>query len=475
MVAKKTDVVILGAGSAGMYALPQLHRADRSFVMLDGGVLGTTCARVGCMPSKALIQIADDLHRTQLFAQQGLTGSEALSADIPAILSRVRSLRDRLSNGVKQRTLQPKGGVFLPEYGHFIAPGKIQAGEYTIEGNSFIVATGSRPVVPQSWRLFGDRVLTTDTLFEQPDLPRRIAVIGLGAIGLELGQALSRLGIEVHGFDQLPQIAGISDPEIEDFSYAVFHRELPMTLGVPAQITEQGEQLLVSAGDTRFVADAILVAIGRRPNLDSLQLEQAGIVLGEEGLPDLDPATLQIRGHPVFLAGDANARLPLLHEVADDGRIAGVNACLEQPLNFVRKVPLSVVFTDPQLCHVGIRYEALEESDFVIGEADFETQGRAVVMARAEGLIQLYFHRQTSRLLGAAMLAPGAEHLGHFLALAIDRKMTAEQLLKLPYYHPCLEEALHTAILDAYQQLNEEAVIPVQLKARVLDTRGRPQ
>ncbi|HED13266.1 MAG TPA: dihydrolipoyl dehydrogenase [Gammaproteobacteria bacterium] len=460
---KKTDVVILGAGSAGLYSLPQIRRAGRSFIMLDGGVLGTTCALVGCMPSKALIQIADDLQRTQLFAQQGLLGAEEITADIPAVLSRVRSLRDRLSGGAIRHTLQPEGGEFLAENGYFSAPGQVQAGEYLIEATSFVIATGSRPILPTPWQQFGDRVLTTDSLFEQQDLPQRIAVIGLGAIGLELGQALSRLGIEVHGFDQLPQIAGISDPEIEDFSYAVFHRELPMTLGVPAQITELDEQLLVSAGDTRFVADAILVAIGRRPRLDSLRLDQAGITLGEDGLPDFDPATLQVRGHPVFLAGDVNARLPLLHEAGDDGRISGVNACLQQPLAFTRKVPLSVVYTDPQLCHVGARYEALKNSDFVVGEADFESLGRAVVMVRAEGLLQLYFDRQ-SRLLGAALLAPGAEHLAHFLALAIDRQMTAGQLLKVPYYHPCLEEALYTAILDAYQQLQGEPAIPVQLK-----------
>jgi len=459
---KKTDVVILGAGSAGMYALPQIRRSARSFILLDGGPLGTTCARVGCMPSKALIQIADDLHRTQLFAQQGLIGSESVRADIPAVLSRVRTLRDRLSGGVKRRTLQPVGGEFLPEYGHFIAPGKVQAGEYVIEAKSFIIATGSRPIVPPPWLQFGDRVLTTDTLFEQQDLPGRIAVIGLGAIGLELGQALSRLGITVHGFDQLPQIAGLSDPEIEDFSYAVFQRELPMTLGMPAQVTEQGEQLLVIAGDTRFVADAILVAIGREPRLESLQLEQAGIVTDEGELPEFDPATLQVRGHPVFLAGDVNARLPLLHEAGDDGRVAGVNACREQALPFIRKVPISVVYTDPQLCHVGARYDALENTDIIIGEADFESQGRAVVMVRAEGLLQLYFDRQ-SRLLGASMMAPGAEHLAHFLALAIHQNMTAGQLLKVPYYHPCLEEALHTAILNAYHQLQGDPEIPVQL------------
>jgi len=459
---KKTDVVIFGAGSAGMSSLPQIRRAGRSFIMLDGGPLGTTCARVGCMPSKALIQIADDLHRTHLFAQQGLTGSDGIKADIPAILSRVRSLRDRLSGGVKRRTLRPEGGEFLPEYGHFIAPGKIQAGAQVIEADSFIIATGSKPILPAPWLKFGDRLLTTDTLFEQQDLPKRIAVIGLGAIGLELGQALSRLGIEVHGFDQLPQLAGITDPEIEDFSYAVFHRELPMTLGVPARLSEQGEQLLVSAGKTRFVADVVLVAIGRRPVLDTLQLERAGIVPAADGLPDFDPATLQIKGHPVFLAGDVNARTPLLHEAGDDGRIAGVNACRDRALAFVRKVPISIVYTDPQLCHVGLHYEQLDGVDFVVGEADFETQGRAVVMARAEGLLQLYFGRD-SRLVGAAMLAPGAEHLAHFLALAIDRKMTAGQLLKVPYYHPCLEEALHTAILHAYQQLHEEPAIPVQL------------
>ncbi|MGV6851829.1 MAG: dihydrolipoyl dehydrogenase [bacterium] len=459
---RKTDVAIIGAGSAGLYAIPQIRHAKRSFIMMDGGELGTTCARVGCMPSKALIQVADDFHRTGQFAKQGLQGGEQVKADIPQVLSHVRRIRDRLSGGVRKRTQHPKGGEFIHHNAYFIAPDKLKVGDEIVEADKIIIATGSSPVVPKPWQAFGDRILTTDSLFEQQDLPKRIAVIGLGVIGLEMGQALSRLGLQVHGFDQLEHIGGITDPEIDDFSFAVFNRDLPMTLGHAAEITEQDGCLLVSAGETNFEADAILVAIGRKPNLKSLQLENAGITLNENGLPDFDSETLQIKGHPVFIAGDVNAQRPLLHEAGDDGRICGFNACQTTSVQFKRKLPLAIVYTDPQIAHIGARYDQLDEDQLIVGETDFESQGRAIVMGRDEGLIQLYFD-QKGLLLGASLLAPGAEHLAHYLALAISQNMGAAQLMKQPYYHPCLEEALHNAVADAYHQLGQSSETPIEL------------
>ena len=201
---KTVDVAIIGAGSAGLYALGQVRRARKSFVLVNGGEPGTTCARVGCMPSKALIQVAEDYHRRTILGRYGVDGHEGLDLDIPEALEHVQDLRDTFVDRVLSNSTDKLGDEFVEGYARFVERNLLEmdSGE-RIRADKIIIATGSRPMVPESWRDFGDRVLTTDDFFEQEDLPGSVAVIGMGTIGLELGQSLQRLGIEVTRSAQL--------------------------------------------------------------------------------------------------------------------------------------------------------------------------------------------------------------------------------------------------------------------------------
>jgi dihydrolipoamide dehydrogenase len=308
-------------------------------------------------------------------------------------------------------------------------------------------------VVPKPWQALGDRVLTTDSFFEQNDLPRRIAVIGLGAIGLEMAQALSRLGLSVYGFDASPRLAGVVDPAVESSLREILGREFPLHTGVEVRLAPCDDGIEIRAGDQRIVVDKVLAAVGRRPNLQGLGLETLGVALDERGMPPVDASTLRIGELPIYLAGDANGDRPLLHEAADEGHIAGLNAVSADLHCFERRTPLGIVFCDPNLATVGEPFDRLDPATTLTGEADFRGQGRARMTGRDRGVVRLYAERESGRLLGASMCVPAAEHMAHLLALAIGQGLSARDLLRMPFYHPVLEEGLRGAVRELARQL----------------------
>ena len=449
------DVVIIGSGTAGLSALREVRKRTDKFLLINEDSWGTTCAAVGCMPSKALIEVANAFHRRHDFAAFGLKGAEGVTADIPAVLERVRSLRDEFVKG-PQAVRENLGDRAVAGRARLLGPNRVDVNGREISARRIIVAVGSRPIIPKNWRRFEDRILSTDTLFEQADLPRRIAVVGMGPVGVEMAQALGRLGLEMAGFDIGETIAAISDPEIAGVATEVLGREFPLHLGAEATLSEAVGGISVSAGNASFTADAVLAAIGRRPNVDNLGLESLGVPLDERGMPEVDPTTLQIGKLPVWLAGDANGYLPLLHEAADEGHIAGRNAMVETSVSYCRRAELAIVFSSPGIARVGRRFADLDIGSIAVGCADFSRQGRARMAERAAGLMRIYADRQSGCLLGAEMCVPDAEHMAHLLALAIERGLTVYQMLAMSFYHPVIEEGLRHALRDVARQVRQQ-------------------
>ncbi len=446
---KEVDVAIIGAGSAGLYALGQVKRKTDSYVLIDGGELGTTCARVGCMPSKVLIQVAEDFHRRSIFEREGIEGGDGLSVEGPDAMEHVQDLRDIFVDKVLSTSTDDMGEEFIPGYAQFLEPGLLQVGEQRIRAKRIVIASGSTPVVPKDWLAFGERILTTDEIFELEELPASLAVIGLGVIGLELGQAFHRLGVAVTGIDQLQTIGHLDDPDINKTAIQVLGREMPLWLGHPASIEEAADgKLKVSAGEQSVEVEKVLVCIGRRPNLSSLDIEKAGVTLKANGFPDYNHNTLQIEDKPLFLAGDVNGDRPVLHEAAEEGRIAGINAVEDAPIAFRRKTPLFVTFSDPNLVLVGKTWSELDHDNTLVGSVALGMLGRALIMGRNRGQLRLYADKSDGKLLGACMIAPHGEHLGHLLNWCIEQNLTILQMVRMPFYHPVLEEAIQPVLRD---------------------------
>jgi len=305
-----------------------------------------------------------------------------------------------------------------------------------------------------------------DDVFSWNTLPESVAVFGPGVIGLELGQALSRLGVRVEIFGIGGLLGGISDPVILQEAVEVFSEELTLHLDAKTEVALNSEGKVVVQWEQdgergTFTADYLLAATGRRPNVDNLGLENINIELDARGVPVANPHTMQTSIPHIFIAGDASNQIPLLHEAADQGKIAGENAGAYPKIrDGLRRSMIGVVFTDPQIASVGARFATLQaqygerfEQDVVIGQVSFKNQGRSRVMLVNKGVLRVYADKATGRLLGAEAIGPAVEHLAHLLAWAHQMKMTIAQMLDMPFYHPVIEEGLRTALRDVAAKL----------------------
>jgi len=449
---RNVDVAIVGAGTAGLSAMAQVRRAKKSFVLINGGELGTTCARVGCMPSKALIQVAHDLHRRDIFDREGIEGGDGLKANWPDTLEHVRDLRDILVDRVLANSTDPMGDEFMEGYARFVEPGVLQVGEHRVIAKSIVLACGTRPIVPPAWTDFGDRIVTSDTVFELDDLPRSVAVVGLGVIGLELGQALSYLGVSVTGFDQQESVAGVSDPVAGQSAIELMGRAFPIHLGESVELKEEQGQIRVSAGEHSIVVEKVLAAMGRASNLDWLGIEHAGLDCDAHGAPKFDRQTMRCGQSRVFIAGDVSGTDQVLHEATDEGRIAGFNAARDDSVSFRRKTPLAITFTSPNISEIGAAFDSLSDQ-VAVGEMRLGPVGRALIMGANRGIVRVYADKKSGVLLGATVVAERGENLAHLLAWCIDEQMTVPQLLRKPFYHPTMEEAVQGALRDVLPKI----------------------
>ena len=465
---KNVDVAILGSGSAGLYALGKVRPSGKSFVLINGGETGTTCARVGCMPSKVMIQVAEDYHRRGILGRYGVAGHNELEMDTEEAMEHVRDLRDTFVDRVlSNSTDNLSEELFIEGYARFVDPHTLEVNGERIHAEKIIIATGTRPLVPAPWQAFGDRILTTDQIFELEQLPASMAVIGLGVIGLELGQSLARLGVAVTGFDMLETIGGLDDPDVAQMALNTLAKDFPIHLGVAAQISEENGKLRVSAGEHSVLVDKVLASLGRRPNLDNMAIENAGIELGAQGIPAFNSNTMQVANSHIFLAGDVTGERALLHEAGDEGRIAGHNAVSDKITAFERKVPLSINFCDPNICHVGARWSELDPDTTAVGTVNFAPVGRALIMGKNRGILKVYADQQSGRLLGSEMACPKGENLAHLLAWSIQQGLTVGKLLQMPFYHPVIEEALQAALYDCYSKVaNKNAGAIIELVTR---------
>ncbi len=464
MNTRQVDVAVIGAGSAGLSAYRAARQEKENVVLIEGGAYGTTCARVGCMPSKLLIAAAEAAHHAREASLFGVH-ADPVRIDGRAVMKRVRSERDRFVGFVVESTEAIPAEDRIHGCARFLDPHTLQVGDdIRVEARAIVIATGSRPQLPALFEPAGDRVVVNDDIFSWQDLPESAAVFGPGVIGLELGQALHRLGVRIRLFGRSGRVGPLTDPALQDSARNIFAAEFPLSTPASVEsISRDGDRVIVRFADgdgdvqeERF--DCLVAATGRIPNVDRLALENTGLALDENGVPTFDRNTMQCGDSGIFIAGDASDDLQLLHEASDEGRIAGANAA--HPENIrpgKRRSMINVVFSDPQIALIGRTRKELEGHDIVIGAVDFGGQGRSRVMAQNRGLLHVYADAATGRFLGAEMVGPRAEHLAHLLAWAHQQQLRITDMLAMPFYHPVIEEGLRTALQDAQRQLNEQS------------------
>lgn len=453
----EVDVVVIGAGSAGLVARRAAERLGASTLLCDGGTLGTTCARVGCMPSKLLIAPARAARTARKSKDLGVHAD--LKIDGPAVIQRVQKERDRFVRFVSSDIDSLKSdNKFLPENVSFVEPGILKsASGRRIHYKSAVIATGTTPFVPPPYNTLNQTLYTSDTIFEIADLPKKLAVIGAGVIGLELGQAFSALDVDVTLLNVTDNLSLLRDPEVKASFEDALRQDLRLFQNVNVTDAEErdGQAHLRWTSDdgTAYneAFDAVLVAAGRRADFEKLGLKNLGVDAKSPADLEIHKERLQLADHPIFMAGDVNGIRPLLHEAADEGRIAGENAAHfartgpQDVYRYERHAPLGIAFTHPQTANGGVAWSDLPD-DAAIGKVSFANQGRARVDLENHGVLRVYGDPDTKRLIGFEMCGPDAEHIAHLLTWAIQQKLTVGAILDMPFYHPVVQEGMRTAL-----------------------------
>lgn len=326
---RNVDVAIIGAGTAGMGAYRNAVKQTNSVLLIEGDSYGTTCASVGCMPSKMLIAAANAAHAGQHAEGFGIH-FDAPRIDGPAVMKRLKSLRDHYVNSVKDSVQDWPADHRVMARAKFTGPDTLHltptdgSDPYTVTAKRIVIATGASAIVPGALDT-GAHTITSDAVFDWTDLPKSVLVFGAGVIGLELGQALHRLGVRTVLLGKDNDIAQLSDPDVRKTALSLISDVMPFhpdhTLDSLTE-TSQGVRAVWSSaqggGDEMF--EKVLVAVGRAPDVSGLQLDTTGLALLENGVPKFDKTTGQCGDSTIYIAGDANAYQPLLHTAAREGK-----------------------------------------------------------------------------------------------------------------------------------------------------------
>ncbi len=460
METRNVEYAILGVGTSGLGAFSRIRKQTDSVLLIQHGPYGTTCARVGCMPSKMLIAAADLAHAIDEGAYFGINGQ--YEVDGKRVFERLKEDRaEKFVGGVLKYVNSIPDQFKLEGKAKFVDQHTLEVdGKVLVKAEKIILACGSTPYVSPVFQSLCHELDSSDTIFELDDLPKSLAVVGLGVIALELGQAFHRLGVDTTLYGRSGRIGSFSHPDMQKDVLRTLQQELniiPQGDFTHARKVSGGYELtyVTSEGESIIKTyERVLIASGRSSNLRSMDLEKADLTLDSRGLPQYDPLTMQCGDAPVFIAGDATEDLPLWHEAYIEGRIAADSAIhFPTRKEGTRATPLGIYFTDPQMASVGKIYSDLDPEQTVIGRAKMGQGPRHEIYNDHRGMIQVYAEKKTGTLLGAEIFGRGAEHMAQTLVLAIEHEMSVSEILQMPVYHPSLEEVMKTALNKALFQL----------------------
>lgn len=455
------DIIIIGAGTAGISAYKEAIKHTSNILIINDGPWDTTCARVGCMPSKVLISTANRKHDIQHADEVGLTVQSDI--DTSQVMQHVRNLRDRFTNATLRDVSGWNSAHKINGQAKFINANTIDVNGQSYSAKSFIIAVGSTPNYEAAWKNeIGNKLITSDEIFELNSLPKSIAVIGSGVIAIELAQAMQRLGVETTVFARSRKVGVLSSPKLQQIAQKELSKELNIKFEILPNLvknTENGVKLnYIENNETKqLFVEYLLAATGRQSNLKTLNLGNIDPSFSDLKKLPVNNETKQLANLPIFIIGDAFTQTPLQHEAAHEGKLV-ISSCLNFPqiINLTSLTPLGIVFSNPEMAMVGHNYANLTKFgvEFITGYASYEKQGRALVLGKNKGAVEVYIDKNTRKLLGAELFIESAEHIAHLLAWMISEEVTLDDILQKPFYHPTLEEGLRTAFKHARRQLN---------------------
>ncbi len=459
------DLLVLGGGTAGLTAAVVAGGVGARAVLVERDRTGGECLWTGCVPSKALIEAAGLAHRMRTADRVGLAPVEPV-VDLAAVLASARAAQQAIAPHDAPERVRAAGAEVVADSAAFTGPRRVRLGSgRELTARAVLVAVGSEPELPPVPGLAAAAPLTTDTVWDLERLPARLAVLGGGPIGCELGQAFARLGSRVTLVEQAPRLLAREDPEVGDLLARRLTAEgADVRTGTRATAVEPdgaGWRVRLEpatgaagpGGGTWVPVDRILVAAGRRPRTGGLGLERAGVDVDDAGAVSVD-ARLRTSAAGVYAAGDVTGMLPFTHVAAAQAATATLNALfgLRRPVRY-RAVPYAV-FTDPEVGRVGLstaQARSLWGERAVVARLDLRDNDRAVTAARTDGWATLVADPGW-RLVGATLVAPAAgEAIGELAAL-VARRARLTDLYATVHPYPTFGQAAADAVGELLQQ-----------------------
>ena len=448
------DLVVIGAGPGGYCAAIRAAQLGLDAACIEREpMLGGTCLRIGCIPSKALLESSEIYERTLSGLKQHGVLVDGVGLNLRRMLHRKDVAVTQLGAGVasllrKNRVARYTGTA------RFRSPGRLEvsgSGEFLdIAAAHIIIATGSRPASLPGIALDGDRIGTSTEALSYPDVPTRLAVIGAGYIGLELGSVWRRLGSQVTVFEYLDRILPGMDAEIARAARTMFAKQgLRFRLGSRVTAARRNGPVcrVETEGNEPFECDRVLVSVGRRANTQGLNLELAGVRLDSRGRIEVDES-FQTSAEGVYAIGDVIRGPMLAHKAEEEGI-----ACVERIATGYGHVNYDaipgVVYTHPEIASVGKTEEQLGQAGipFRKGRFPFAANGRANAIDDTAGFAKVLAHGETDRILGVHIIGPRAGDLIAEAAVAIEFGATSEDVARSSHAHPTLAEVLKEASL----------------------------
>lgn len=453
MAQQHYDLLVLGAGAAGSTAAMIATGRGARVALIERDKLGGTCLNYGCDPTKTLLNIANMLYQSQHAARYGLH-IPGVSIEWKTVQAYVREVVTTIRGGTPEEASaeMPKKGIdFFHAEASFISPREISVDGQTLSAERIIIATGSETMTLPIEGLDKTGYITNVEAVSLPSLPRRMAVIGGGAIGIEFAQMFHRFGVEISVLEHAQHLLSTEDRELADMLCDLLSEEgIRMQTSAELQQvrrTSSGKELIYRCGDgpqERLEVDEILLAVGRRPNIEKLNLAAAGVKATSKGI-EVDP-TLRTNIPHVWAAGDVTSKYQFTHVADEQGKVAVHNAFADKPQPFEGYVIPWVTYTDPPLAHVGSSEEELREMgiEYNVGRVKFSEIERAISNGRAEGLTKLLADRE-GKILGGHILGKGADDLLAPIVVAMHAGLPASMLASTIIPYPTLSEGVRRA------------------------------
>jgi dihydrolipoamide dehydrogenase len=449
---RRYDAVVIGAGPGGYVAAIRLAQLGKRTALVEREELGGTCLNWGCIPSKALIAAASVAEVVRGASARGIVG------DVRVDVARLRDFKD----GVVRKLV---AGVGLLEKGNgvevvrgsatFLTPDAVEvaagAERIRLEADAFIVATGARPIDLPAFPVDGVDVWGAREALALPEVPGRLAVIGAGVVGAELGTVYGKLGSKVTFIEAQPTILGVCDPEAVRLVLRGFRLRGAVVkvgaraLGFERVPTGLALRLELQGKEETLEVDKVLVAVGFRPSAEGLGLERLGVRFDARGFVAVDDRC-RSSVPSIYAVGDLAGPPLLAHKASREGELAAEAIAGAAQLRRWRAIP-SAVFTEPEIAHVGLLEEEARAKglEVAVGKVAFGSLGRAVAMDRSEGFVKVIAERATGRIVGASMAGPEVSELIAEAGLAVEMEATLEQVAATVHAHPTLAEAFMEA------------------------------